>query len=87
MKTQKIPQTDSIEELARFWNTHDLTDFGDELEEVAETAFEREPGTMIHVHFQSDQVEEIERIARSQGLGRVDLIREWVVEKLHASGA
>jgi hypothetical protein len=36
MNCPKIPQTDSIEELARFWDAHDLTDFEDELEEVTE---------------------------------------------------
>jgi len=34
MNKQKIPETDSIQELARFWDTHDLTDFEEELEEV-----------------------------------------------------
>jgi hypothetical protein len=42
MNTAKIPQTDSIEELARFWDTHDVTDFEGQLEEVVEPAFERE---------------------------------------------
>ena len=40
MKTPKIPHTDSLAELARFWDTHDLTDFEDELEEVPESVFE-----------------------------------------------
>jgi hypothetical protein len=31
MSTPKIPHIDSIAELARFWDTHDLTDFEDEL--------------------------------------------------------
>jgi len=30
---------DSIEKLAEFWDTHDLTDFEDELEEVTEPVF------------------------------------------------
>lgn len=34
MKTEHLPKTDSIQELAQFWDTHDLTDFEDELEEV-----------------------------------------------------
>ena len=38
MSSRKIPQSDSIEELARFWDTHDLTDFEDQLEEVTEPA-------------------------------------------------
>ena len=37
-----IPQTDSIQELARFWDTHDLTDFEDQLEELVEPVFEPE---------------------------------------------
>ncbi len=39
MKGNKIPQTDSIQELADFWDTHDLTDFDAELEEVDEPVF------------------------------------------------
>lgn len=42
MNTSKIPQTDSIQELARFWDTHDLMDFADELDEISEPVFERE---------------------------------------------
>lgn len=32
MKQTRIPQTNSIEDLAKFWDTHDVTDFEDELE-------------------------------------------------------
>jgi protein tyrosine phosphatase (PTP) superfamily phosphohydrolase (DUF442 family) len=37
----KLPTTDSIEVLARFWDTRDVTDFEDELEEVEGSVFER----------------------------------------------
>ena len=43
MKARKIPETDSVEELARFWDTHDLTDFEDLLENVPKRVFERKP--------------------------------------------
>ena len=39
IKQASIPQTDSIAELAKFWDTHDVTDFEDELEEVTESVF------------------------------------------------
>ena len=39
MKRTNIPQTDSIQELAHFWDTHDVTDFENELEEVERTCF------------------------------------------------
>ena len=41
MKKPTLPRTDSIQELAQFCDTHDLTDFEDELEEVAEPVFLR----------------------------------------------
>jgi hypothetical protein len=43
MKAPKLPKTDSIEEIARFWGTHDLTDFEDQLEDVPEPVFDRPP--------------------------------------------
>jgi len=42
MNKLEIPQTDSIEELARFWDSHDLTDYEDQLEEVTEAFFRPE---------------------------------------------
>ena len=37
---KRILQTDSIEELAHFWDTHDLADFDTELEVVDEPVFD-----------------------------------------------
>lgn len=76
---QKIPQTDSIQELARSWDTHDLTDFEDELEEVTEPGFERE--TVVRIHLQSKEAEAVKEIAKSKGVGYGDLIRQWVLGK------
>jgi hypothetical protein len=82
MKTQRLPQTDSIQELAQFWDTHDLTDFEDELEEVAEPAFE--PPTVIPLNLESDEAEAVRRIAEAKGIPDAELIRGWVREKIHA---
>lgn len=38
-----IPETDSIEALAEFWDTHDVTDLEDDLEEVNVRVFVRGP--------------------------------------------
>jgi predicted DNA binding CopG/RHH family protein len=82
MKTYKIPQIDSIEELAQFWDTHDLTDFEDELEEVTETVFERKSETVMKIRLQPQEIEAVKRIAQLKGIGDSDLIREWVLEKI-----
>jgi predicted DNA binding CopG/RHH family protein len=80
MTTDKIPQTDSIRELAQFWDTHDLTDFEDQLEEVTEPAFERE--AVVEVRLTTRDAEAVEDIARTQGVNPADLIRSWVAEKV-----
>jgi len=82
MKTQRLPQTDSIQELAQFWDTHDLTDFEDELEEVTTAVFEQ--ATVIPLNLESDLAEAVRRIAEAQGVADAELIRGWVREKIHA---
>ena len=83
MKTHESPRTDSIEELARFWDTHDLTDFEDELEEVVEPVFQRE--IPVRILLPPQDVEAIEKTAKSKGVPCPELIREWVLEKAHTS--
>lgn len=79
--TQRIPQTDSIQELATFWDTHDLTDFEDQLEEVTEPVFSQR--TVIPLSLELTEVEAVRKIAEAQGVADVELIRGWVREKLH----
>jgi predicted DNA binding CopG/RHH family protein len=81
MSTTKIPQTDSIEELARFWDQHDLTDFDSELEEVTEPVFERE--AVVKVRLPNKEAEAVKALAQSQGLDDADLIRRWILERIH----
>jgi predicted DNA binding CopG/RHH family protein len=82
MNQPTIPQTDSIQELARFWDTHDLTDFEDQLEEVSEPVFERE--MTVQIHLKAQEAEAIKEAARLRGMSYGDLIQEWVLEKIHA---
>jgi ATP-dependent DNA ligase len=81
----RIPRTDSVQELARFWDTHDVTEFEDELQEVPEPVFDREAQTIIHVRLNHDQTDALHRIAQSKGMKDADLLKEWVSEKLDAS--
>ena len=85
MKRIKIPHTDSIEELARFWDTHDLTEFEDQLEEVTDPLFERKPETVITLHLRPQEVAAVKRVAQVRGVEEATLLREWVLEKLHGN--
>lgn len=80
MKPHKLPETDSIQELAHFWDSHDLTDFEDDLEVVAAPVFERP--RMVTIRLESDEANAVSRIAESKGMADVDLIRQWVVERI-----
>lgn len=80
MKKSKLPKFHSIEEMAEFWDTHDSTDFEDELEEVTEPVFVRRPS--IKVHLEPEDVEAVDQMARAKGLSAEELVRAWVREKL-----
>ena len=80
MKTDALPQTDSIQELAQFWDIHDVTDFEDELEEVDEPVFERR--SVIALQLENGEAEAVRKLAEERGVADVELIRRWVREKI-----
>ena len=78
----KLPNTDSIEELARFWDTHDLTDFEEDLEEVRTPVFVRTKGRSLRIDLQPAEAEHLREIARSKRVKETSVVRRWIVEKL-----
>ena len=83
---RKIPKTDSIQELATFWQRYDATDFEDELEEVTGTVFQR--AHVVSVPLTGDEHQAVRDAAVSRGIDEAALIHEWVKERLHrASGS
>lgn len=85
MRNQRIPELDSIEELAAFWDTHDLTDFEDQLEEVMEPIFVRGKPAIVEISLKPSEIQTLKRIAQSEGIEEASLLRRWIMEKL--SGA
>jgi len=81
MSTSRIPNTDSIEELAQFWSCHDVTEFEDELEEVSEPVFERE--TVVKILCRRKKPKR-QGTGAFKGLHDVDLVRQWILERVHA---
>jgi hypothetical protein len=80
VRTRKLPKIDSIQKLAKFWDTHDLTDFHEELEKLTEPVFAR--GTRIEVQLKSSKAKTFETVARSKGVTQDELVRQWVLQKL-----
>ena len=77
----KMPKTDSIEELATFWQRHDLIDFDDQLEEVPGPVFQR--AHIVSVPLSGDEHQAVRDAAATRGIDEAALIHEWVKERLH----
>ncbi len=87
MNTTRLPQTDSIAALAEFWDTHDVTDFLDELEEVTMPVFERagKDEALVSILLPQEDLVILQEMARARGVEQAVLLREWVREKLRAA--
>ncbi len=85
MTNNRIPNTDSIEELARFWDTHDLTDFEDELVEVIEPVFVRDENAVLQLYFRKSEFERLSQLAQAKGIDSTSLAQDWVLERLKAA--
>ena len=82
VRRPRLPSTDSIEELAKFWDTHDLTDFEEHLEEAAEPVFVRAKRASLTIELDPTEARHLKKIARSKGLKAATLVRQWIVERL-----
>jgi hypothetical protein len=78
----KFPH-DSIKELVEFFDTHDMTDYEDEFETVEEPALES--GDTIMVDLPATEAEAVRELAKSKGITETELVREWVLERIHAA--
>ncbi len=76
----KLPQIDSIEKMAEFWDSHDVTDFEEELEEVADPVFQSK--TVVKVPLDAQQAEFARQLAAAKGITLPNLIQQWVRDRV-----
>ena len=77
----------SIQELAAFWDTHDLTEFEGELEEVTEPVFVKAKAASLSIHLKPAEVQRLKKIAHSKGVKESTVARRWIVERLQRSSS
>ena len=79
MTEKQIPTTDSISELARFWDEHDVTDFESQLEEVGEAVFGKGPkGHRMSLQLDDFEAATVCAAAKARGIDEATMIREWI---------
>ena len=78
---KKIPKFKSLEEERKFWDSHSITEFIDELKPI-KMKFVRPKKKLISLRLDTPQIESLKKIASSRGLGYLSLIRSWIAERL-----
>jgi len=82
-KQSRIPEFASVEDEAEFWDTHDITDFLDELTPVR-VKFAKNLSQGISVRLDPATTLKLRAEAAKKGIGPTTLVRMWVIENLRA---
>ena len=88
-RKSSIPTFRSEAEEARFWDTHDTTEFLNEFKPAKLTFAKPKPKVLVSIRLAKPDVALLRRVAARKGLGYGSLIRMWLTERLldetHAS--
>ena len=81
-----IPQFATREEEAEFWDTHDFTDYWDDLEPAN---LEASPNlaSSILISLDGESLSQIYQHADAEGVDVETLARAWILERLRGGGA
>ena len=98
-RPSRIPDFSSIEEEAEWWDTHEITDYLDELRPVTlevsqeirgRVAARANQGDLVPdplvVELRSEDRAELDRRAREQGVEPGELVQSWIEERLGQPG-
>lgn len=77
----RIPEFASREEEAEWWDTHDITDYLDELKPV-EVRFAKNLSQGITIRLDPETLTELRTRAHEKGIGPTTLARMWILEHL-----
>lgn len=81
-RSSRIPRFRSEAAEARFWDTHESTDFLSEFRPVKVRFPRPKPKVLVSVRLAKSDVELLRRIAAHKGLASGSLIRMWLTEHL-----
>ena len=77
----RIPEFKSREEEAEFWDTHDITDYLDELKPV-KVRFAKKLSEGVTIRLDPETLAELRTRAQGKGIGPTTLARTWILEHL-----
>ncbi len=82
---KKLPDFKKMtdEQIAEFWDTHDVAEFWTDMEDVKESFKDIRPKKSISIRIDEDALTDLKKLANSKGLGYQTLMRMWIIERLH----
>lgn len=80
----KIPGFTNSEEEANFWETHNVSDFLDELKPV-KVRFAKNLSEGLHIRLDPNTLTKLREQSREKGIGPTTLVRMWILEQLKLS--
>ncbi len=81
----RVPEFENREEEATFWDSHDISDFADEVKSTR-VRFAKHLSEGITVRFTHEALADLRACADDRGLGPTTLVRMWVLERLREEG-
>ena len=78
---QPLPEFQSRQEVAEFWDTHDFTDYMDEFKPV-KVGFAKNLFQSISMRLDPKTLTETRSRANDNGIGPITLARMWILEQL-----
>jgi len=79
----KLPEWGSDKVIAKFWDTHDITDYLDELETVDNVKFVKPKKELVSVRLEPVYRRQLKAIAKKLGIGYTALARRLIIEELN----
>lgn len=77
----RIPNFKNRQEMAEWWDSHDLADYQDEFKTV-KAKFSKNLSSTLNVRLEPKTIEKIRQQAHKKGLGPTTLARMWILEHL-----
>lgn len=78
----KMPEWGSDETIAKFWDTHDIADYWDELEQVDDVKFVKPKKELVSVRLDPVYCKQLKAMARKMGIGYTALARLLIIKEL-----
>ena len=80
-RKSRIPTFANREEEAAFWDSHDVSDYWDELQPV-KLKVAKSLSKGITIRFDAETLEKLRQRAHEKGIGPTTLARMWILEHL-----